>query len=141
MAFLAPFVFRHLDDMEIKDGDASSVAAFPDVADTLSRLGAKTIFADDKKTILGIIGCAPSVPGVGEVFILASKQQVKHPIAFARCIHRELSHLCSEYRRIQAVTNGDATHRRFVKWLGFSEEGVLRKYGLRGEDMTMWSLV
>ncbi len=141
MAFLAPFSYTDLDRMEIKDGDASAVAAFPDVADTLARLGAKTIFTDDKSAILGVIGCTPTVPGVAEVFVLASKQQTRHPIAFARCVHEELSQLCSKYRRIQAVTDNDEFHRRWITWLGFTEEGILRSYGLRGQDMVMWSLV
>jgi hypothetical protein len=139
MAFLIPFVPAHLAKMKVK-ADAHEVADTPGVSETLVRLGAKSLVAGDG-TVLGVIGVAPTLPGVCEVFILASEDQTRFPISFARCVHKEVSKLCSKYRRIQAVTANDSFHRRWITWLGFSEEGILRKYGLQGQDMVMWSLV
>jgi hypothetical protein len=140
MAFLAPFIPEHLDRMDVKDGDAYTVVQNYDVADTLSRIGAKTILTNNQGIVLGIMGAVPLVPGVCEVFILASKQQVEHPVAFARCAHREISLLCSKYRRIEAKTANDEFHRRWITWLGFEQEGILKRYGMNGEDMVLWSL-
>ena len=140
MSFLVPFIPEHLDNLDAKVGDAAEAATFPDVADTLSRIGAQTLLTDDRRIVLGILGVVPSVPGVCEVFIIASKDQARHPLAFARCVHREIGKLCSKYRRIEAKTADDEFHKRWITWLGFEREGTLKRYGLHGENMVLWSL-
>ncbi len=91
--------------------------------------------------VLGIIGAVPMIPGVCEVFILASEEQINHPIPFGRLIKREVFTLKRQYRRIQAVSKPDNFHYRWLSWLGFKAEGVLKAYGMNGEDMVMWGLV
>jgi hypothetical protein len=139
MTLLIPFAPEHLARMETKAGTASIIAARPETADTLVSLGAKTICAEDG-TVIGIIGFVPLTPGVCEVFVLASKDQSRFPVAFARCVLKEIGNLCAKYRRIQAVTEDNSFHTRWIMWLGFVREGTLKKYGLNGEDMVMWGL-
>jgi len=138
MAFLLPFVPEHLARIHVKH-DAVDIAARPEVEANLSRVGAKTLLNDDG-TVLGILGVFPSVPGVGEVFILASEEQKRFPVTFARHVRKELRHIASKFRRIQAITENDAFHARWITWLGFEREGILKRYGLGGQDMVMWSL-
>jgi hypothetical protein len=61
-------------------------------------------------------------------------------VSFARVVRRELFTLRSQYRRIHTVSKCDEFHYRWLSWLGFSAEGVLKSYGLEGEDMIMWSM-
>ena len=138
MAFLIPFRAEHLAVMDIKD-DAKSAAEHPAMIPALEKVG-RTLMADDGKTVLGVIGAVPCLPGVCEVFVLATKTQSHFPVSFARVVRRELFTLRSQYRRIQSVSKCDEFHYRWLSWLGFSAEGVLKSYGLEGEDMIMWSM-
>lgn len=140
---IVPFSLSHVAQMTFKD-DVSGTMARPEMAPALEWLAktsnGRTLVSADGKTILGVLGVVPMTPGVCEVFIIASEQQKDHPLTFARAIRKELFTLKAKFRRIQAVSKPDAFHRRWLSWLGFLEEGLLKKYGLDGEDMLMWGL-
>ena len=138
MAFLIPFKREHLAQMTVK-ADARDAAANPLMIPALEKVGHTLVLNDGK--VLGVIGAVPTIPGVCEVFILASEEQKDHPIPFGRLIKREVFTLKRQYRRIQAVARNDDFHYRWLSWLGFKAEGVLKAYGMNGEDMVMWGLV
>jgi hypothetical protein len=138
MASLLPFHPDHLSFMRVKK-TAQATMEHPGMVEALKRVG-HTIVASDQKTVLGVIGAVPTVPGVCEVFIVATEDQREHSIGFAKLIRKQLFTLRKEYRRIQAVSVADEFHYRWLSWLGFKAEGVLKKYGLSGEDMIMWGL-
>jgi hypothetical protein len=123
--------------MTIK-ADARETAANPLMVPALMKVG-HTLCLDDG-TVLGIIGAVQMIPGVCEVFILASEEQAAHPIPFGRLIKREVFTLRKEYRRIQAISKPDDFHKRWLSWLGFKAEGTLKAYGMDGSDMIMWGL-
>ena len=143
-ARLTPFTAEHLDRMNVK-ANARAVAGRPEMKTALARLASMnlgfTILSSDGGTVLGVMGAVPTLPGICEVFIVASEDQAKHPISFAKCVRKELYTLKEKYRRIQAVAVNDDFHTRWLSWLGFEAEGLLRSYGLEGEDMVMWSMV
>lgn len=138
MAFLVPFIPEHFARMDVK-ADAREAAKHPAMIPALERVG-HTVLANDGYTVLGVIGAVPTVPGVCEVFILATETQARFPVSFARVIRKELFTLKDKYRRIQSVSKCDEFHYRWLSWLGFSAEGVLKRYGLNGEDMIMWGM-
>lgn len=138
MARLVPFTPEHLARMDIKD-DAKAIASHEGMVPALEKFGS-TLLTDDGKDVLAIIGAVPTVPGVCEVFVVASNLQALHPHSFARPVKRLVLKLRKEYRRIQAVSLPDDFHARWLSWLGFVAEGVLHKYGMKGEDMVMWGL-
>ena len=139
---LSIFSREHLLRMTPKAGDAEElVKTAPHLADRLEEMGAASILTADGKTVLGVMGAVPTLPGVCEVFVLASEAQARHPITFAKAVRKELYTLRAKYRRIQAVSRDDSFHSRWLSWLGFEREGLMRKYGLHGEDMVMWGLV
>lgn len=123
--------------------EASDVLSRPGVFDTVLRLAeqglAQAVIHDDG-TVLGIISAAPVLPGVCEVFILATHDQKKHPIAFASAVKKKLLDLHTKFRRIQATAKNDEFHKRWLLWLGFEFEGVLVKFCLDGRDASMWSI-
>lgn len=137
MARLVPFTSNHLAQMDVK-ADAKIAADDPKMVPALESYGS-TLLTDDGK-VLAIIGAVPTVPGVCEVFVLASDLQAVHPQSFARPVKRLVLKLRKEYRRIQAVSLADDFHHRWLSWLGFKAEGVLKKYGMQGEDMIMWGM-
>ena len=137
---LLPFTREHLALMRVK-ADVIEVAVSPNIGETLENLGAKTIFSADGKIVLGVVGAHRLLPNVAEVFVLASEDQKDHAITFAKCVRKELYTLKAKYRRIQATSICDDFHKRWLEWLGFECEGVLKAYGLNGEDMAIWGLV
>ena len=137
---LTLFSREHLARLNAR-ADAKAIASSPGLGERLEDLGAKSILTADGKTVLGVMGAVPMLPNVCEVFILASEEQMAHPITFAKCVRKELYTLKAKYRRIQAVSSCDDFHSRWLGWLGFEREGVLRAYGTNGEDMTIWGLV
>lgn len=137
---LLPFTRKHLALMRVK-ADATEIAAYPNMGETLESIGAKTIFSADGKTVLGVVGAHKLLPHVAEVFVLATEDQKDYPVTFAKCVRKELYTLKAKYRRIQATSICDSFHERWLTWLGFEREGVMKSYGLNGEDMTIWGLV
>lgn len=136
---LVTFVADHLKAMRVK-ANAKSIAESDGISDRLVSIGAKTILATDG-TVLGVMGAVTLLPNVCEVFILASEDQTAHAITFAKCVRKELYTLRAKYRRIQATAICDDFHKRWLSWLGFECEGILKSYGLNGEDMAIWGLV
>lgn len=141
---LIPYIPRHLEVLHAAP-DVRAVADRPDVGYILCQLAdtglVSTVVSADGKLILGIMGAVPTVPGVCEVFVIASVDQKKYPLTFTKAVRKELCTLRGKYRRIQAIAKDDEFHARWLSWLGFQREGVLRKFGLSGEDMVMWGLV
>lgn len=137
MSALVRFTADHLARLDVKD-DARDAAANPNMVPALEKYGHTLLLADGRP--LAVIGAVPLLPGVCEVFVLASKLQTQFPLAFARPVKRLIFTLRKEYRRIQAVSKADEFHYRWLSWLGFRAEGILSKYGLNGEDMIMWGL-
>lgn len=134
------FCREHLQSMDAIPA-VKELLTNPAIPGKLEELGAMSILSSDGRTVLGVMGMAPTLPGVCEVFVLASEAQQRHPITFAKAVRKELYTLKAKYRRIQATSKDDEFHSRWLSWLGFEREGVMRKYGLHGEDMVMWGLV
>lgn len=143
MAVLMPFNRTHMLGLNVK-ADSAATMDRPDMAPALEWLentgNGATLFSEDRKTVLGVLGAVPTLPGICEVFVIPSKEQAAHPHAFARAVRAQLYTLKPKFRRIQAVAKIDSFHARWLSWLGFVCEGTLRKYGTNGEDMNMWSL-
>lgn len=101
----------------------------------------KTVRSNDGK-ILGIIGAVPRIPGVCEVFLLSSKDMAfeQYKTGFAKQVKKEVLAFKSEFRRIQSISLDTPTLRRWHEFLGFEEEGTLKNYGMKGENMIMWGL-
>lgn len=141
---LIPFTVEHLECMTVK-ADAKAVAASAGTREALVKLAgmgmSRTLISDSSGTVLGVFGAVPTVPGVCEVFILASADQKRFPIIFAKSVRKELYTLKGKFRRIQAVSKNDDFHARWLSWLGFEKEGTMRRYGVDGEDMVMWGFV
>lgn len=140
---ITSFSIDQLDRMTLTD-EAAIVMSAPGAREALMHLTeadlTATLVSPDGK-LLGVMGAVPTVPGVCEVFVVATKDQAKYPVAFARSVRRALYTLKNKYRRIQAVSKEGAALAGWLEWLGFEREGVLRKYGKEGEDMVMWGLI
>ena len=92
---------------------------------------------EDDEEILAVGGAHILWPGVAEAWGLVSPSGKKHGRLFARYAKRRFEGMLKEndIKRMQAPIHAtDESGMRFVEWLGFEKEGLMRKYGLQGED-------
>lgn len=79
---------------------------------------------------------------VGEVNFFASKYlRNKFNSNLLRAFKYVLSYYCMQHPRIQAMCRIDPIYMRFLGFLGFHYEGCLKKFGLNGDDMLIYSII
>lgn len=91
----------------------------------------------DGDTILAVGGLHMMWFGVGEAWLLVSPKALDKPVALARYSNKLLHGIVekTQVRRVQAsVHTHDTRAMIFAEWLGFEHEGIMRKYGLEGDD-------
>ena len=74
---------------------------------------------------------------VGEGWVLATYDIWNHPITIARAIKKNFEDLARDYKfeRIQTAVRADfGIGIRFAKWMGLTNEGLMKKYGFDGTD-------
>ncbi len=101
-----------------------------------------TLFEED--VVLGIGGVHNIWNGVGEAWLLLGKEAFARPRTVARHTVNMFDHMQEEhqYQRIQAsIAVTDAKAKRFAEWLGFQNEGIMRKYGPDGSDYYRYARV
>ena len=101
-----------------------------------------TLFEED--VVLGIGGVHNIWNGVGEAWLLLGKEAFARPKTVARHTVNMFDHMQEEYnyQRIQAsIAVTDAKAKRFAEWLGFQNEGIMRKYGPDGSDYFRYARV
>lgn len=91
--------------------------------------------------ILAVGGFVPKHQGVCEVVFFPGMALVKQYYSVCKILVVCLQELRKKYRRIEMVAPDTEVDHRFAKFLGFKQEGVLRKYNNLGEDYIMYSIV
>ena len=98
----------------------------------------------DQDEVIGIGGIHNIWDHVGEAWLLLGKDAVTKPTSVARHTAYMFDYLQEEfdYKRIQAsIAVTDKTAKRFAEWLGFQNEGVMKKYGPDGTDYYRYARV
>lgn len=91
---------------------------------------------------LAAAGVVIPYPGMGEAWAIASNMVRYHKTYFHRTVQRVLDQIIADFklRRVQAMVRSDFdTSHAWVQRLGFEKEAVLHKYGIKGEDMTVYA--
>jgi hypothetical protein len=92
---------------------------------------------EDDGKILAVGGVHVMWFGAGEAWVLVSGDALQAPTSFARYAKRMFGSILqdTQLRRVQASIHVDDDRAyRFAEWLGFENEGVMRKYGVEGDD-------
>lgn len=142
MTKVIPFKTAHIECMDVRDYESittltlkNSAIAFK-VFEDCKTCG--TILHDGR--ILGVMGFYELWPGVCELFVLPSIYLPKYPMQFARCIKKMLdSGIFNAYHRVQIRALDDDLHNRWLAFLKFEQEGILKKYDPQGNDYKMWA--
>jgi hypothetical protein len=87
-----------------------------------------TLTCDGK--ILCCFGFITRVPGVVEVWLFPSIYVRDHSIVFVREINGYIESTAQvlNWHRVQTLTPDNLLHRKWMRILGFVEEGTMRKY-------------
>jgi len=94
----------------------------------------------------GIIACGGVLvlwKGVGEAWAITSPLVNLYPLTFAKIIKKKLKWIISEFSLCRVQTVVDKEHiisRKWVEWMGFKEEGLMRKY-LGGRDFIRYAWI
>jgi len=81
---------------------------------------------------------------VAEGWVIGTDEMWKHPISVAKIIKRDFARIAKEQdiERIQTAVRKDfKTGIRFVEWLGFEREGLMKKWGFDGTDQYMYARI
>ena len=100
------------------------------------------IFLEESKPI-GAFGLVPFWAGVGEAWLMSTPQLEEKPLFMVKYFRRltEELHTNGKLHRVQIMVNDTPALNRWAEVLGFTKEGVLRKYGLNGENQVMYSKI
>jgi len=91
--------------------------------------------------VAGIIVGVPVTKGVLEICALLSEEITKHPIKFVKSCKILLDTVTDALRlhRLQCVCRADfPTAARFIEFMGFEKEGVLKKAAMDRSDLIMF---
>ena len=133
---LIPFKAAHADLFEARWPGSIEGAADPDALLAGETLGpAWTLLCDGR-----VIGCGGVMllwAGVGEGWMLPGTRAQHHRFAMHRAVARMLNEVQTMKRlnRVQTVVH--VHYPRSVRWLerlGFENEGLMKKFGLNGDD-------
>lgn len=136
---IVPFKKEHIEQIETRYHfpDAAKVAFTSD-----NSMVAYTGMMDNKIFALG--GVYQLWQGVAEAFFVMSSHAYDKPLTAAKYSRAMLDYIQEEnnYNRLQASVNcNDDEAVRFIGWLGFENEGLMRKFGLDGTDYYRYARV
>jgi hypothetical protein len=143
---IEPFKAEHFKAMDLKNEMRISTELMPDYELIIKKFEtngpAMTLFIDDK--IIGSAGFLPYWPGVAEVWALVTPLVHNYPLEFCKFIKKNMESVISivGLSRVQATVKvGDQMAVKFLQFLGFKIEGLMRKFGPDGSDNFMMGRV
>lgn len=110
--------------------------------ETLYKSGPALTVYDER----GIIGCGGILllhPGVGQAWMVSTWRILRHKISVVKLINSYLRTAINAYNlsRVQAYVLAESKQNlRLARFLGFEEEGTMRKFML-GKDFKMMAIV
>ena len=143
---LIPFDVGHISLMDLRGDYIDDVFTEKNGIDHLeecARIGDSFTLISEGR-ILCVGGIFPLWPGVGQVWLIPSVHGLAKPMVFVRHIKRMLNSMqeTGKYHRVQAIISTQLTRGdRWIEYLGFTKEGLLRKYTPQGTDYFMYAKV
>jgi hypothetical protein len=144
-AIVIPFILEHLKLIELEKDDLFGTVLMTDVEKRLELFqslgnGVTIIY---KNIILGIIGFYEMWPRVCELWAAPSIYMKKYSLVYSRILKKYVEEICEnlKFRRVQVTTLNNEKYNRWLKFLNFQSEGILRSYSYCGEDFKMWSRI
>ena len=144
--YLIPFKSDHAKIMMSQGTNAAQIGMDPNHFDIFDNLEFKhksfTAVKDNSFICSG--GIVPMWQGVFEGWVIGSNKIWNHPVLAARTIKRGLDQLYKDNNitRLQTAVRADFSMGiKFAKWLGFHEEGLMKKYDIEGKDFYRYARI
>jgi hypothetical protein len=130
---IIPFRPWHLHAMDMRETEQQGVFKVDDVKERFGVLAEVGIAAGTfvrKNEILFCAGFHKLWAGVFEVWMVPSAYVARVPFVVGRLAKRYIDRIECDFKahRIQTTSYDDPFHERWMGFLGFKKEGVLRKY-------------
>lgn len=94
-----------------------------------------------KGETLAIGGIARIMGDTHEIWMCPTEKENLKGMDFARTIRELVDFMCEGKRRVQSHCENDDLHSRWMKFVNFEKEGVLKSYGPHGEDYAIFGRV
>jgi hypothetical protein len=100
-----------------------------------------TLFCDQKVICMG--GFYEMWAGVYDMWLFPDVCVPQYSIIFLKNVRRVLGIIedTNPVHRIQTSSIADEMHDKWMRFLGFSEEGYMKKYSPAGRDYKMWARI
>ena len=101
------------------------------------------VLLDDDSRVIGAAGIMVVHPGVGEAWLLTAPLASARIIPAFRILRRWLDQMQDQLklRRVQALIVPTPQAAKLSGMLGFEPEGLMRQFGVTGEDLVMASRI
>jgi hypothetical protein len=92
--------------------------------------------------LIAITGWMPSIQNFCEIFFFACEDlDQKFDKSVLSAFKMILNKAKSGFERIQTTCKENSRNKRFLEFLGFKQECLMKKYGFNGEDMYQYALI
>jgi hypothetical protein len=141
---IIPFESHHVEMMELREPDRLSLAGMQDRKIKVDKDSGEawTGMVDE-----GVVACGGIIflwPGVGWAWLLTGTLIRTNAISFHKAAIEKLKEMEDKYNlhRIQCSVNADyVASRKWLEKLGFTKEGLMKKYDTRERDYYMYARV
>ena len=100
----------------------------------------KTLVVDGR--VIGCGGVSKFWDGVGEAWLLVSDKLPEYKWLSVKVMRIMFDRAMIDFNRIQAaVLASDPVAIRFIEFMGFENEGLMRRYGFQGADFYRYARV
>lgn len=136
----------HLEVAVVRDHEAATLLTMPDASNKIANLAKRSVQAATFMYDGRILMCAGFLecwPGVCEVWSIPTIYAKQLPFQYGRTLKRYVEQIAKtfKYHRLQTVAVADDLHARWMQFLGFQKEGVLRQYTTGKLDYNMYARV
>jgi hypothetical protein len=145
---IVPFDPHHCQVMDVRDVEFQDTFQLKDVYLRLQGVkesidrgeGEAGTFIHNGR-ILCCAGFRKLWPGVLEGWIIPSIWVKEAPVSFAKYMRRYLEAVASTFKahRVQTLSPDDQFHERWMKFMGFEKEGVLKNYTHRKHNYGIYA--
>ena len=145
--FIKDFEKNDFDLHTPRDEDKKLFETFPNISKDLNNavsLGHCEIYSIWKGVeLITIIGVRKLYNGVGEIFQYPCKDMIKpHAGKVKRLFLALEEHLFkSGYWRLLTYCTNDEVHNRWMQFVEYQKEGILKKHNYDGADLVLWAKV
>ena len=144
--YLIPFKSDQAKIMMAQGTNAAQIGMEPDHYEVFNNLEFEnlsfTAIADN--SFICSAGIVPMWQGVFEGWFIGSNKIWDHPVLAARTIKKGMKQLYQDNNitRLQTAVRADFPMGiKFAKWLGFEDEGLMKKYDMEGKDFYRYARI